>query len=1024
MIKTYSRIISLVIFLLIFIFLVFFLVNVNSIKKEAPKVADGYIDLSKWSLASDGIVSLNGNWEFYENELFQQSNDQLTPSHYLHVPGTWGGLDGLNSINKKGYGTYRATLKLNDTENILAINIKNIRSAHAVYIDGEYVGGSGTPSTSKSTFVPGNTPYHIFFTPINEEVELVIQVSNYVFPTGGIINSVILGDAKSMVELSNIRSGVEMALILLLLFIGLYCFILFFVGKQNSSYVYIGLYMITLGLNSALTNGKIMQRLLEDMPFQHLYELQEIVQFIGCIAICFFITTFDIKLLNKRWTHIILLPIYIYLALIIIFPYDVHIIFKYFVSGYFLLIPMLIFVRLCLYYFHINKIGCLEKVSKIELMIIIGATLALLGYVLTSFMYTENLIATDMLNKIFTFSFALLMLLVMTFRFARIQEQTEKLTEQLMHANDLKDEFLLTTSHELKTPLHGIQNMVGYLLSDESKNEETVKQQLWFIRDTTMKLSLLVNDLIDVSLLKHGKIELNKSVVDLKVAVDVVLDLLAFETTGKQITMVNNVPHHTYVEVDEIRIRQVLYNLVHNAIKYTKEGVIVIHAKVNDGSVSVWVKDTGIGIAPEHFEKVFEKFEQVHRKSDITTDGGMGVGLYLSRKLVHLMRGKLRVEWSEVGKGTHIHMVLPKAINYEGFLPIHTSIITRPEQEQDINSTTLDYINGHMHTILVVDDEVTNIYSILPLLKQLSCNVLIAFSAKEALEKMENYGQVDLIILDMMMPEMSGIALCKLLREKYSILDLPIVVTTVKDSPSDITQAFRAGANDYVSKPFAGETLIARIQTLLAMKTSIHDAISNEIAFYHAQIKPHFLYNALSSVIAFCYEDGEKAAHLLTMLSKYLRHILDVDRTDLMVPLMNELELINAYIEIERARFGEQLTFKCEVSKELYGVNIPFLSIQPFIENAIRHGIFNNIDDGFIHLKIYKIADMISITIQDNGKGIEPTKLLKLQQGQKVGDSIAVSNIYKRISLMPKASIIIESKLNVGTTVTLLIPEQ
>lgn len=1023
MLKTYSRITALLLFIILFIAVIVYLSTVNTTNKNAPSPQQGRLNLETWNFVDDGLVALNGEWEYYDKQLLNPEDFKqqalINDRGFLHVPGTWGGIDFYNDIDKKGYGTYRLLIDISKYDNVLALKVNSIRFAHHLYVNGVLLGQSGVPSKFDKDFSPGNTPYLAFFTPSSKQIEIIIQVSNFHFPTGGIINPIILGSAEQLSEYDTLRSGIDMSLILILIFIGLYCFILYFIGKKNTSYLFIGLYMITIGINNSLNNGKLMQRVLDDAPFELLYELQDIVQFVGGIAIFYFISSFEVKLLSKKWMHILFIPIYIYLITVILFSYEVHVQYKYYIVSYLVFIPVFILFRLVAHYRNVRHN---EETNKVELIIVIMACIALVGYVASFFMYPENMIQSDLYIKIFIICFTLLMLLVMTLRYGRIQKQTEMLTEQLMLSNEQKDEFLLNTSHELKTPLHGVQNMVSYLLSSDEKSEEEVKHQLWLIRDTTVKLSLLVNDLIDASLLKHGEIQLNIKVVDLKVAVDIVLDLLTFEISGKKISMVNNVPHYTFVEADEMRLRQILYNLVHNAIKFTHQGVIVIHAKSNDMSVSIWVKDTGIGMASDRFNSIFKKFEQLHKDSNKQNDGGIGVGLYLSRKLALLMHGDLSIEWSEVGKGTHVHLKLPKSLNYEGAFPIKAN--TEVLMEKNIQIDSLDYINGHQFTILVIDDEVSNILSIVPLLKQISCNVLTAFSAKEGLQKMENFGQVDLVILDMMMPEMSGIELCKILREKYSILDLPIIFTTVKDAPSDITQAFRAGANDFVTKPFAGEILITRIQTLLAMKTAIQDAINNELAFNHAQIKPHFLYNAISSVIAFCYEDGEKAAHLLTLLSKYLRYILEVDRKDLAVPLTQELELIDAYIQIEKARFGEQLTFNYSVDDSLKGISIPFLSLQPFVENAIRHGIFNDIENGYVLLEITKAADMICIKIKDNGKGIEPSKLAKLQQGKTEGDSIAIANIYRRISLIPKASIIIESKLGVGTTVKILIPDE
>jgi len=326
------------------------------------------------------------------------------------------------------------------------------------------------------------------------------------------------------------------------------------------------------------------------------------------------------------------------------------------------------------------------------------------------------------------------------------------------------------------------------------------------------------------------------------------------------------------------------------------------------------------------------------------------------------------------------------------------------------------------YTILIVDDEASNIHILLNILRRHHYNVITAFSANEAMDKMEQYPNMDLVILDVMMPGISGIELCRTLRVRYSILDLPILFATVKDAPTDIALGFRAGANDYITKPFDGETLIARIQTLIAMKTSIQEAIRNEYAFHQAQIKPHFLYNALSSVISFCYTDGEKAAYLLSMLSQYIRYILDMDRSTLVVPLHRELELIQAYVEIEKARFGERFDFIFFMDEGLRSVEIPSLCIQPFVENAIRHGLFEKEGQGRVSLTVQAGSNYMKVIIEDDGVGMPDDLLYQLTGDEQLDGSIGIHNIRKRLGAIPGATLTIHSDLGFGTKVTMYLP--
>lgn len=250
----------------------------------------------------------------------------------------------------------------------------------------------------------------------------------------------------------------------------------------------------------------------------------------------------------------------------------------------------------------------------------------------------------------------------------------------------------------------------------------------------------------------------------------------------------------------------------------------------------------------------------------------------------------------------------------------------------------------------------------------------------------------------------------------------PVLLTTVKDAPRDVALGFEAGANDYVTKPFEATTLLARIQTLISVKSSLEEALQNEYAFYQAQIKPHFLYNALSSVISFCYFDGEKAAHLLTMLSEYLQYKLEIDRSVQYVSLHRELALIEAYVEIEKVRFQDRFVFQSQVQDHLKYVQVPSLCIQPFVENAIRHGLFPKKEQGHVSLTIRKVDEGIEVVIEDDGVGIEAQKLDSLLQSETSGQSIGIMNIRKRLQSISRAKLEIESSPGIGTAVTVYLP--
>ncbi|WP_240041210.1 ATP-binding protein [Paenibacillus ginsengarvi] len=993
----------------------------ESIPNNGPVAHKGVLDLSGWDFDREGLVKLDGEWEFYEGKLLEPADfnqDMRREAAYFQVPGTWKGKIAGGGMDRKGFGTYRLKIIVPAADEVFGLKMRSVRMANRLYINGKPEGESGRPTSIAETFRAGNTPYITFFHTNTREIDIVIQVANHVFVTGGIVNSIPFGQHSDMTRMNAIQLGTDIAMILVLGMFGSYHLCLYWIGRREKTYVLSGLYLLILIVQKSLYGEKILQRMLPDLPFELAYKLLDISEFSSAVLIIIFFCSVDARLMSVRTMKRVLAPLILYIAAVLTMPYRIHISVKYLFFLY--LGVAIVYMIGKMLYLYAKSRGQTSK--RREQLLFIGGIVSLLVFLVDGSLYAENIVPTDLVGKIGVISFIIFMNILLAVRFSNAYEHAEKLTHQLTVSNQLKDEFLTNTSHEIKTPLHGIMNMTSHLLEDEDGNlTAKQKQNLWLVKDTATKLSMLIRDLIDVTRLKRGDLRLTQAVVDVRVAAQIVCDVLQFELAGKPVRLVNQVQSDVWVLADENRLRQVLYNLLHNAIKHTDQGTIKVMAGAEGQIVYIVVEDTGTGIPGDRRESIFEYFEPTD--GPLPQDGytGMGVGLYISRKLVERMGGNIRVAWSEPGKGTSMMFSLPAVDR----IPVYRETASAAEERQGavFEDALEDIVDKQGDTILIVDDEASNIHSLLNMLKRHPYNVLVAFSAHEAMGKLKQHPNVDLVILDVMMPRTSGIELCRSLRSHYSILDLPILLATAKEASQDVALGFRAGANDYVTKPFDGETLIARIQTLLAMKTSIREAIRSEHAFHQAQIKPHFLYNALSSVISFCYTDGEKAAYLLAMLSQYLRYILEMDRSTLFVPLYRELELVEAYVEIEKARFGERFDFVCQVDESVHHIEIPSLCIQPFVENAIRHGLFEKEGRGRVELAVREGERYIQVTIEDDGVGIPDDLLYRLTTGERQnGGGIGISNIRKRLETIPGAALSVSSELGRGTIVTMYLP--
>ena len=416
--------------------------------------------------------------------------------------------------------------------------------------------------------------------------------------------------------------------------------------------------------------------------------------------------------------------------------------------------------------------------------------------------------------------------------FTRQELNEERLiTEKLKALDKLKDDFLSNTSHELKTPLNGIIGLADSLM-DGAAGEINLKARnnLAMITSSGKRLLHLVNDILDFSKMKNSQLELQLKPVDIRTAASLVLELLKPIGKNKGLRLVNEISSETpLVMADENRLQQILYNLAGNALKFTHEGEVRIGANKKGEKVIVCVSDTGIGVPMDKQDVIFNEFEQAD--GTISREyGGTGLGLSITRRLVELHGGKIWVE-SESGKGSLFYFSLPASLDEEASIDRRNKEknkdfkeipIMVEATEAGLPYSSLKRTEGN-GSILVVDDEPVNVQVLLNQLELVGYTVLNAPDGIQALEIINSENVPDIILLDVMMPRMSGYEVARKLREKFPLYELPIIMLTAKDQVVDIVTGLESGANDYLAKPFDRRELIARVQNLLMLKKSFQE---------------------------------------------------------------------------------------------------------------------------------------------------------------------------------------------------------
>ncbi|WP_296704315.1 ATP-binding protein [Algoriphagus sp.] len=493
---------------------------------------------------------------------------------------------------------------------------------------------------------------------------------------------------------------------------------------------------------------------------------------------------------------------------------------------------------------------------------------------------------------------------------------SQQKSEQLARS---KQEFLANMSHEIRNPLHVIQGYQSVL--EKSEMNTTQQSYLRMIGFASQTLMEIVDDVLDFSKLEAGKLKLEYTAFDPVALFSSLQNFYELQADEKKLAFHwdLDLPEDKWLEGDQLRLKQILNNLLSNAFKFTQEGSIQVVIEWANNQLIVEISDTGIGMSDEVLEKVFLEFDQADN-SISRKFGGTGLGLAIVHRLVMLMNGEIDTK-SEVGVGTEITITLP--------------LETVPSKASEVNSEEFNFIDLSGKNVLLVDDDKVGLRYLETIFSYFGANV-IAFPGGASFRDEFEEIKIDLAIIDIQMPEFSGFDVVKSLRSFPSYQTLPILAMTANVFVEEKEKMMKEGFNELLFKPFQEKALVACLSRVFPDRATKGQPLASSI-----QSENHDQFD-LKDMRRFCMGDEDLLMDILKDL------IRDTQRD---IAKLKRARLNN--------RWNEVLEICHQLGSRLGQIKSPSGELARKVENSLKLGTQNGLDD-VLNLLDVEVKNLLS----------------------------------------------------------------
>lgn len=752
---------------------------------QTPIARHGVIDLRNENLFNKA-VTLNGEWGFYWSRLLPPDSFSTPPPAFASYPVLWNDLKvNGHSVPSIGYASYTLTILLPHQRPRIGLEVPDAYCSYKLFINGVPQAQDGVPATTREAARPFWATRNLALPPGEpDSLQVVIQIANFWHARGGPYKEILIGDKDVLFLKKNRDVAYDFLMAGCMFMGGLFFLGLFVFSSHDKTILYFSLFCIVFSYRMVGTQHYALHLLFSNLDWFITIRVEYLSLSLAMAFFCAYTRKLYPDDIIPAFTRGLIWACLAYSILVLFMP---TLIFTRILIGFLSL--MFFCIAYSMYVFLLaarhRRSGSVFALLSTGVMLFIG-TIMNLHY----FGFISDWRAVLFISYI---TFFWLQSLVLSHRFAHNFRQATWLAQQGLRT---KSEFLSTMSHEIRTPLNAVIGMTHLMLRNDPRTDQ--KEDLGVLLFSANNLLSIVNNILDYNKIEEGKIGFEHIPMDLPAIARNIVAGLKNAADERGIILRADVDPQLDRKVigDPTRTSQVINNLVHNAVKFTKAGSVRLSLTVESiledrATVTIKVEDTGIGIPAEKHAVIFDRFTQAD-SSTSRSYGGTGLGLAITRKILELQGVTLSLQ-SEPGKGSTFYFTQTFTLTDE----------PAGENHDLLPSTGSKSPLRGIH-ILLVEDNPLNVLVAQTMLENSGARVDVAVNGAEALEKLDGRSH-QLILMDLHMPVMDGYEATVLLRRRGETL--PIIALTASTPKEVESDAFAAGLNDVVVKPFSPDEL-------------------------------------------------------------------------------------------------------------------------------------------------------------------------------------------------------------------------